>query len=297
MKVLLNLCIEALDYRYSFPHGIYERKLRYPYLLEQSGRHSLPVGMTASVDDLQSEKHHDVGDHLAVLIENISADISDIRGLRHIHSQCTINDNFLGSRCLRIHHEHGLPCESIAIDQVGTAGIGASLMLLGLSRSQGCVLLTCADQWLSPFTTTSIEGFSYQDACGALFLGSSFTDQTIATIEWISSFSGHKSESHENLFQSFSIWLSRLVRDKASSPDLVIGEAYPTYLTKHIGSVLTVSNVAPARSSHEASAAAIASIVEGSKSLQNGGRALIWSLSLSGHGYAFFVDYNKRKER
>ncbi len=300
MRIELN--IDIIDLQIRRPQECHDGNfsLRYPYLLEAAGTHSLPqkLSQPLEVEQLKGSKNHDIGSELEILLDRFKSQFNLSDKLAHIHSQCTINDSFLSSRCLRVHNQLNLKEDSIAIDQVGTAGIGACLSLLGLTnQNQSPYLLSCADQWLSPFDIEMSDETPFRDFCGFLFAGSMERhSESFINIKDIYTFDDRYGDNNDmsSLFHTFGRWLGTQLIKMDVVPDLIIGDPYGSKLLKLAYKEISSIKIAPPRNFHEGTAALIASIEEGSKYLKKGGQALIWTLSLSGHGYAIIVNYKKR---
>lgn len=89
------------------------------------------------------------------------------------HNQCTLDQQIMGSSCLRIQDDHFGQAElAMMIGQLGTAGIPTVFRLALLSFKPG--RLTCisaCDKWIAPFVRSVPGVLTYGDASAACLAG------------------------------------------------------------------------------------------------------------------------------
>ncbi|MCW5667466.1 MAG: hypothetical protein KIT35_26830 [Piscinibacter sp.] len=93
-----------------------------------------------------------------------------------LHAQCTLNQQILGSSCLRVVHEH-LPqvARSFSVGQLGTAGLPVALRLAALQLADGApaglACLSASDKWIAPFFRRTPGVVTFGDAAAACLVG------------------------------------------------------------------------------------------------------------------------------
>jgi hypothetical protein len=92
-----------------------------------------------------------------------------------LHTHCTLDQQILGSACLRIEHDHfhhATTC--ISVGQLGTAGIPTTLRLAARAADASRAALACvsaSDKWLAPMYRRQPGLVTYGDASAACLVG------------------------------------------------------------------------------------------------------------------------------
>ncbi|NRA64249.1 MAG: hypothetical protein HRU19_07165 [Pseudobacteriovorax sp.] len=299
MKAEINLAIVHNESRSPSKIGNNPATIHYPYLFEEAGKFSRPSDIECNPKTMNSSKNYDIGDELFKDLEKASQNLPIDKDIRHIHSQYTVIDRFLSSRCLGIHHTLKLESDTLCVDQCGTVGLGRSLQLVNSCyKNDKAVLLTCADQWLEPYQRNISDTVGYCDSYGYLLLNRSELDQkrypVIRRVHRFSHSDMSEPEGYHKLFNDFGCWLSNLLKYECQDVQVIIGDPYQSdYLGKIYDKFDKESEVIPPRKGHEGTVATLASIQEFISLKSDKRKSLIWSLSLSGEGYAFVIEKPK----
>jgi hypothetical protein len=92
-----------------------------------------------------------------------------------LHTHCTLDQQILGSACLRIEHDHFRRAgTSISVGQLGTAGIPTTLLLAARATAAAGAALACvsaSDKWLAPMYRRRPGLVTYGDAGAACLVG------------------------------------------------------------------------------------------------------------------------------
>jgi hypothetical protein len=103
-------------------------------------------------------------------------------------TQCTLDQQILGSACLRVCHEHHLSKATLArtFGQMGTACIPTAMQLAAAhiagQKLETLACITASDKWVAPFVRQFSGLVTYGDAAAACFVGQP-QELGIATIE------------------------------------------------------------------------------------------------------------------
>ncbi len=104
------------------------------------------------------------------------------------HAQCTLDQQLVGSGCLRIQDDYFSQAKlSMMIGQLGTAGIPTvlKLALMSLSASQ-LTSVSASDKWMAPFVRSRPGMVTYGDASAACLAGATTrASAPIAVVEHI----------------------------------------------------------------------------------------------------------------
>lgn len=87
------------------------------------------------------------------------------------HTHCTLDQQILGSACLRIEHDH-MPraVHRMSVGQLGTAGVPTALRLAAsASRALACV--SASDKWIAPMVRRVPGVVAYADAAASCLVG------------------------------------------------------------------------------------------------------------------------------
>lgn len=110
-----------------------------------------------------------------------------------LHVQCTLDQQIVGSGCLRIQHDHFPDARSaITVGQLGTAGTPTALWLAALSTAGGKGGLACvsaSDKWLAPMIRRVPGVVTYGDASAACLVGQ--VDEVTAPLALIEAIHTH----------------------------------------------------------------------------------------------------------
>jgi hypothetical protein len=224
------------------------------------------------------------------------------------HSQCTLDQQLVGSGCLRIQDDYFGQAElAMMIGQLGTAGIPTVFRLASLSLESG--QLTCisaCDKWIAPFVRSVPGMLTYGDASAACLAGAMKAgSMPIAVIENI--FTSCVPPPGDLWSTSVAVqrqYLLDHVRDVIEAlltqcPDLqrdelvLIGDGYGSAFAAELGaawSVEPVPNLCP--DIHLSSASPLFALSKAiGLAVERGQeqRAVIWTVSQAGHAGAMLV--------
>jgi hypothetical protein len=224
------------------------------------------------------------------------------------HSQCTLDQQLMGSGCLRIQDDHFGQAElAMMIGQLGTAGIPTVFRLALLSFKSGrMTCISACDKWIAPFVRSVPGVLTYGDASAACLAGKMETGSApIAVIEnivtsciplrgdlWSTPAAVQREYLLDHVRNVIEILLSQhpeLRRDELVS----IGDGYGGDFAAELGAALCiapVSNVCP--DIHLSSASPLFAVSKAIALAAEQGRtqlAVIWTISQSGHAAAILL--------
>ncbi len=222
-----------------------------------------------------------------------------------LHAQCTLDQQILGSTCLRIEHDHfARAASSATIGQLGTAGLPTVLRLVAddLARctpqALGCV--SAADKWAAPFIRHVPGLVTYGDAAAAVLVGRPLgPEDDIAELQALEC---------STRALAYDLWTADAERQRAALLDHVeavvrpllqgdgplwlFGDGYGAELTDRLAERLGwPAERAPAAEApgHLSSAAGLFSVAQAVKTAVELGRdidAVVWTASPAGHAGA-----------
>ncbi|NVN09786.1 beta-ketoacyl-[acyl-carrier-protein] synthase family protein [Nguyenibacter vanlangensis] len=267
---------------------------------------AIPVARGVRIPDMASAAVNKLG-----LTEDTS--ISHV-----LHAQCMLDENILGSTCLRIQHDHfPSALSAMSLDQLGTAGVPTALRLAGLqlldSDQSGRVCLSAADKWVSPFYRRHPGLAPLGDAAAACVVGPANSEvKPLATIgaEYLT-----LAQAPETLWATVGDTLEQFVKTSAlgavggllsstgtdiDAIDLILGDGIADATRRDIAHSLGV----PADrlwnpEIHYGSAAplfGIAELIRRAKSSSLPMRGIVWTVSLSGHAAAILIECPGEKQ-
>ena len=168
------------------------------HLFQPAGRFSRPSVVSRGVTRLASPVYdaptagdrERTADLASLVVGKLVAAVPRAKGaVRAIfHSQCTLDQQLVGSGCLRIQDDYfGEATLSMMIGQLGTAGIPTVFRLASLSLdSQWLTCVSASDKWIAPFVRSVPGMLTYGDASAACLAGAIRSESApIATIEHI----------------------------------------------------------------------------------------------------------------
>ena len=241
-----------------------------------------------------------------------------------LHTQCTLDQQILGSTCLRLQQAHAKAARlTQTIGQNGTAGIAMAMQLAavlgeqgGSSGSNDLTLISTSDKWMAPFYRRVPDVVTYGDASAACLVqadheGSGLSDGAIAVIEDIVWSEAPLSEAPwaepAELVQSRLIdWASTHVQTLMArmpaarrSQAVLMGDAYSQALSERVaqqsrwpGELVLASHAGRATGVHLSSASPLVAVADLLALAHQRGQdldAVIWVASLSGHAAALHV--------
>jgi hypothetical protein len=154
----------------------------YGHLFEPAGVHSRPPTVRRGVKRIACAPYAvptaAVGERSTDLASRAAAQLDggEARRVRTLlHAQCTLDQQIVGSACLRVQYEQ-FPATlgSAAVGQLGTAAVPTAMRLAALSLAadpQGLACVSAADKWLAPMVRKVPELVTYGDAAAACLLG------------------------------------------------------------------------------------------------------------------------------
>ena len=224
------------------------------------------------------------------------------------HSQCTLDQQLVGSGCLRIQNDYFDQAElAMMIGQLGTAGIPTVFRLALLSLKSG--QLTCisaCDKWIAPFVRSVPGMLTYGDASAACLAGEMNAESVpIAVIEkivtscvpppgdlWSMSVAVLRQyllDHVQNVIEALLTQCPDLQRDEL----VLIGDGYGSAFAAELAStwsVEPVSNFCP--DIHLSSASPLFALSKAIGLAVERGReqlAVIWTVSQAGHAAAMLA--------
>lgn len=240
-----------------------------------------------------------------------------------LHTQCTLDQQILGSTCLRLQHEHAKAARlTQTIGQNGTAGIAMALRLAGVLSEPGesgagdVTLISASDKWMAPFYRRIPDLVTYGDASAACLVqadldGSRLSDGAIAVIEdivWSEAPLSEEAwaEPAESVQARLVDWASTHVRtlmDRIPATQrrqaVLMGDAYSQALSERVahqaqwsGEVVLASDAGRSTGVHLSSASPLVALADLLALANKRGKdieAVIWTASLSGHAAALRV--------
>ncbi|MCA3242305.1 MAG: hypothetical protein ING89_13495 [Rubrivivax sp.] len=227
-----------------------------------------------------------------------------------LHTQCTLDQQILGSTCLRIEHEHFRHATRTAtIGQLGTAGLPTVLRLAAMDLAQAgpqaLVCVSAADKWVAPFVR-HVPGFvTYGDAAAALLVGpAQGAGADVATLQALrvdtqapalDPWTAAAPRLNEALLQHAEAVLRPLLgADEADHVDgpWLFGDGYSARLTEQLALRLGLPRErapvaqTPGHLSSASPVFALAQAVEAAVALGRDIDVLVWTASSAGHAGA-----------
>ncbi|UXI66198.1 hypothetical protein [Tahibacter amnicola] len=221
-----------------------------------------------------------------------------------VHCQCTLDQQVLGSTCLRIGFAH-FPSvtRAITVGQLGTGGVPTALVLArtNLLGGLGATVVTAADKWMDPFERRYGDLVTFGDGAGALFVDAH--DETRAALAVVHGITTHlvpqgrpfwdrpiDSVADEIIVNVTGAIGTALAQAgwTVDTTDLLVGENYGCGIPERIAAIAGFADkclLADRSDAHASSSAFIDNLMrtlalsaEQNRSL----RCAIWSASLSG---------------
>lgn len=246
-----------------------------------------------------------------------------------LHTQCTLDQQILGSTCLRLQQEHARQARlTQTIGQNGTAGIAMAMQLARVLGEQaganGLTLISASDKWMAPFYRRVPDVVTYGDAAVACLVqadlaGTGLQDGAIAVIEDIA---WSEAPLHEEPWAEPAAivnarlveWAATQVRKvMAAMPQaqrqhaVLMGDAYSQALSEQVaeqsgwsGELRLAGAAGHSTGVHLSSASplvALADLVDLATQRGHDIDAVIWTASLSGHAAAMRVRCSAKAHR
>lgn len=290
----------------------------YGHLFEPAGVHSRPPTVRRGVRRVDcahyvapaaaaGERSTDMASRAVARL-----DVAEARRVRTVlHVQCTLDQQIVGSACLRIQHEHfSATVDSAAIGQLGTAGVPTAMRLAALSlrgQAQALVCVSAADKWLAPMVRKVPELVAYGDAAAACLVGASVAvERPLAFIDGVHTVASGASaalwersgtDQRRDLLALAQFAVEGLLRDH---PGLVrdaivltgdgYGDEFDAALRERCG--MTAARPLASGVSHLSSAAPFFALGRAIDAMSTGGgprHAVVWSASAAGFAGAMLV--------
>jgi hypothetical protein len=291
-------------------------------LYAKAGTHSRPHTVRRGVMSLssppyeapildQAESCEDAAS--AIVGELVSADPSAALRVRSVlHVQCTLNQQVLGSACLRLVHSYfKQPADVLAIGQLGTVGVPTALALLPHARSHDdAAALACvsaSDKWVAPFYRRIPGLVTYGDAAAACMVAPAGLPRGgIAVIErimtscqpsgldpWVDPADRHLDHLHDHARDCIETLLRPVPTDERRHLRLA-GDDYAEGLGARVARSVGLEPLARSFPAgvHLASASPLAAIADGIASAQrerSACRLVVWTATMAGHAAALLV--------
>jgi hypothetical protein len=211
----------------------------YDHLFVAAGAHSRPPTVKRGATFLRSEEYRapaapveertsDLASRVVgQLLGGASTAAPHVRTV--LHTQCTLDQQILGSSCLRVEHDHFSPTHSsLTIGQLGTAGVPTVLRLASMAVARGgLACVSACDKWMAPFYRRVPGLVTYGDAAAACLVGGpEAVREPVAVIEAVATscrptardlWTAPAAEQAEAVFQNARSCLAALL---AEVPDL-----------------------------------------------------------------------------
>ena len=225
------------------------------------------------------------------------------------HNQCTLDQQLVGSGCLRIQDDYFGQAElAMMIGQLGTAGIPTVFRLALLSLESG--QLTCisaCDKWISPFVRSVPGMVTYGDSSAACLAGAA-TDEAVVPIAVIDNIVTACAPPPGDLWSTSATIQRQYLLDQVRNvigdllnqcPGLerdnvaLIGDGYGTAFAAELGAAFSMTptpSVCP--DVHLSSASPLFALSKAIESAVERGHdqlAVIWTVSQAGHAGAMLV--------
>ncbi|KFE69494.1 hypothetical protein DB31_6469 [Hyalangium minutum] len=227
-----------------------------------------------------------------------------------LHAQATLDQQILGSACLRIEHDHFHDIQSAMTGgQLGTAGIPTLFRLAEMDTAEGgLACVSAADKWLAPFFRRVPGLVTYADASAACLVAAN--DLIAAPIAEIESIVVSCQPPAHDLWTAPAAQQLEYVREHAErcivqllkeNPEVeraslcLAGDEYEVSLHHRLAQATGLGGAvlgAPFPGVHLSSASSLASLRSAVEAAVRGGkplRAVIWTASPAGHAGAMLV--------
>jgi hypothetical protein len=290
----------------------------YVPLYAKAGAHSRPHTVRRGVMSLASPPYEapiaaatESGEDAASAIvgELVSEDRATAERVGSIvHVQCTLNQQVLGSTCLRLVHEHFKPrTQALAIGQLGTAGVPTALALQARAGNGDAACISTSDKWVAPFYRRIPGVVTYGDAAAACLVAhDGCRGSAIAVIEqvvtacrpsgldpWVSPAEMQLGHLHDHARDCIETLLQHV--PPVEQRDLrLAGDEYADGLGGRIAETVGLAMLQRSFPAgvHLASVSPLAAIADGIAAAQRDAkpcRLAIWTAGVAGHAAALLV--------
>lgn len=230
-----------------------------------------------------------------------------------LHAQCTLDQQILGSTCLRIEHAHFRKAHAATtIGQLGTAGLPTVLRLAALALQEtagdALVCVSASDKWVAPFFRRVPGLVTYGDAAGACLVGAGGqVARPVAVIEAVQTscrplrhdlWTAPAEQQREAMLAHAAHTIACLL-DSAAPQDrdalLLAGDGYGDDFSRRLAEATGIGGArltGPCPECHLSSAAPLFALHEAIEAAVRAGRwlsAVVWTASPAGHAGALLV--------
>jgi hypothetical protein len=226
-----------------------------------------------------------------------------------LHAQCTLDQQMLGSTCLRLRRDHlaGVP-RYATIGQLGTAGLPTALRLasyppLPCNAARQLTCVSASDKWIAPFVQR-FPCLTFADAAAACLAapagGDAYAIAHVLDMEistrarpfdlWTAPASMHEDFLLAHILDCATSVLSR--SDFRRSRLLLIGDGMAAPLGDRLADSLGLTGLPPAANVHLSSASplfSIGAVIAAAAVREQLLDALVWTASPGGQAAAMLV--------
>jgi len=291
----------------------------YSHLFDPAGDFSRPPTVRRGVTTMWSPAYDArvaknevrASDLASIAATSLSKELPDQaqRVAATIHTQCTLDQQILGSNCMRIGQEcFDRASEVVTVGQMGTAGLPTALRLIESYSTEAGTLfaITAADKWIAPFYRR-FGDLTYSDCGGCVLIGHDL-EQPLATISNISTLvrpsledpwnacSGQVNSFLENLAVDSILELLKESSNIDTNEVFILGDECGSTVHKKVSQRTGLSNLTSQTDSeeqtHSSSASLLVSLnsaIDYAEKNQKEITVAIWTASLSGHSGAILV--------
>jgi hypothetical protein len=228
-----------------------------------------------------------------------------------LHTQCTLDQQILGSTCLRIEHDHFGDLRAATFGQLGTAGLPTVFKLAALAleeaASDALVCVSACDKWIAPFFRRMPGLVTYGDAAAACLVGAAqHSVKPLAVIEAIHTscqapahdlWTAPADEQREALL-THATSVVRCLLDQAPHDRntlLLAGDGYGEDFSRRLAEATRIREArlpSSCADNHLSSAAplfTIQALIEAAVREARSLRAVVWTATAAGHAGALLV--------
>jgi hypothetical protein len=229
-----------------------------------------------------------------------------------LHAQCTLDQQILGSTCLRIEHDHFREARTtMTIGQLGTAGLPVVFKLAALALSdapsEALACVSASDKWIAPFFRRVTGLVTYGDAAAACLVGDAeHAVKPVAVVESVQTscrppahdlWTASADEQRQALLEHATAVIGDLAGITMRDRDTLVlaGDGYGEEFSRRLAEATGIrggrlNGLEP--ESHLSCAAplfATASVIEAAVREGRWLRAVVWTASPAGHAGALLI--------
>jgi hypothetical protein len=228
-----------------------------------------------------------------------------------LHTQCTLDQQILGSTCLRIEHDHFREVRSATFGQLGTAGLPTVFKLAALAleeaASDALACVSACDKWVAPFFRRMPGLVTYGDAAAACLVGGAqHSVKSMAVIEaiqvscqapthdlWTAPADDQREALLRHATRVVRCLLDRTPHDRNAL--VLAGDGYGEDFSRRLAEATHIQEArlpSPCVDHHLSSAAplfTIQALIEAAVREAHPIRAVVWTVTTAGHAGALLV--------